>query len=151
MNLAVPLQINNKGFAREDQLKQSINQSLALLLSTPCFSSVADPNYGFIFNNLRFEIFNETEGVIYNSSNTEHIFEGPNGLYEKKITGTSKSLNTFATELTKTISKYEKRLTDIAVTMTYIREEQKIFITIKGLIAESHEEYQYRTIINVWK
>ena len=151
MNLTIPIQINNKGFVREERLDTSIDESLALLMSTPCFSSAADPQYGFIFNNLRFEIFNESEGVVYNSSGFPYIFEGPDGLYSKKITGSSKNLNTFASELRETISKYEKRLKDVNVTMTYIREEQKIHVTVKGVIVTTNENYQYKTIINVWK
>ena len=151
MNLTIPIQINNKGFVREERLDTSIDESLALLMSTPCFSSAADPQYGFIFNNLRFEIFNESEGVVYNSSGLPYIFEGPDGLYSKKITGSSKNLNTFASELRETISKYEKRLKDVNVSMTYIREEQKIYVTVKGLIVTTNENYQYKTIINVWK
>lgn len=151
MNLAIPIQINSKGFVREERLNTSIDESLALLMSTPCFSSAADPQYGFIFNNLRFEIFNESEGVVYNSSNFPYIFEGPDGLYSKKITGSSKNLNTFASELRDTISKYEKRLKDVNVIMTYIREEQKIHVTVKGVIVTTNENYQYKTIINVWK
>ena len=151
MNLTIPIQINNKGFVREERLNMSIDESLAMLMSTPCFSSAADPQYGFIFNNLRFEIFNESEGVVYNSSGFPYIFEGPDGLYSKKITGSSKNLNTFASELRETISKYEKRLKDVNVSMTYIREEQKIHVTVKGVIATTNENYQYKTIINVWK
>ena len=151
MNIAVPLQIKGKRLLREEQLERSIDESLALLMSTPCFSSAADPQYGFIFNNLRFEIFNESEGVVYNSSSTPYIFEGPDGLYSKKITGSSKNLNTFASELRETIAKYEKRLKDVNVTMTYIREEQRVYVTVKGVIVTTNENYQYKTIINVWK
>ena len=35
--------------------------------------------------------------------------------------------------------------------MTYIREERKIYITVKGIIAENGKKYQYSSIINVWK
>lgn len=150
-SIALPLNITARGLQREDHLSQAINQSLSLLLSTPCFSSAADPSYGFIFNNMRFEIFNENEGVIYNSSDSTTLFEGPKGLYNKKVTGSSKNLNTFASELKATIANYEKRLDNISVSMTYIREEQKIYVNVKGVIIETKEDYQYRTTINVWK
>ena len=35
--------------------------------------------------------------------------------------------------------------------MTYIREERKIYVTVKGVIVETGAKYQYLTIINVWK
>ena len=151
MNITIPLNINSKGFVKEEQVDKSIDESLDLLMSTPCFSCAADPQFGFIFNNLRFEIFNENDGVVLNSSDSPNIFEGPDGLYSKKITGSSKSLNTFAAELRESIIKYEKRLTDVNVSMTYIREEQRIHVTVKGIIAATNDKYQYKTIINVWK
>ena len=150
-SISIPLSVVKGGLSRTEDPRKAIDSSLSLLMSTPCMSSVADPQYGFIFNNLRFEIFNESEGVVYNSSGFPYIFEGPDGLYSKKITGSSKNLNTFASELRDTISKYEKRLKDVNVTMTYIRQEQKIHVTVKGVIVTTNENYQYKTIINVWK
>jgi phage baseplate assembly protein W len=150
-SIFIPLQITPKGLAKSDDYKQAIDQSLSLLMTTPCYSCVADPQYGFIFNNLRFEIFNEHEGVVYNSSENTGIFEGREGLYDKKISGSSKNLNTFAAELKQTIANYEKRLSSVSVSMTYIREERKIYITVKGLITETQADYQYTTTINVWK
>ena len=150
-NIAIPLDLSAKGLARTADQKTAIDQSLSLLLSTPCFSSAADPQYGFIFNNMRFEIFNENEGVVYNSSESPDIFEGPEGLYAKKISGSSKNLNTFAAELKDTVAKYERRLGGVTVSMTYIREEQKIYVTVKGVVVETNADYTYRTTINVWK
>ena len=31
------------------------------------------------------------------------------------------------------------------------REEKKIHVTVKGVIVTTNENYQYKTIINVWK
>lgn len=149
-SIVIPFLINNKGLLRTEDPKASNDQTLSLLLTTPCYSCAADPEFGFIFNNMRFEIFNENEGVVYNSSDSASIFEGQEGLYEKKITGSSKNLNTFASELKTVINKYEKRLKDVSVSMTYIREERKIYVTVKGMIAETEADYQYTTTINVW-
>ncbi len=147
--LALPLRIISTGLEREDNIKQALDHSLRLLLTTPRFSTPADPNFGFVFNNLRFEIFNENEGVVYNSDETEET-HGLTGLYNKKISGSSKNLNTFAAELKNVVKTYEKRLSQIAVTMTYIREEKMIYITIKGMIINTQEEYTYTTTIKVW-
>lgn len=149
-HIFIPLQMTRRGLARSTSVKQSIDQWLAVLLSTTCYSCAADPQFGFIFNNMRFEIFNESEGVIYNSSDSSSIFEGQEGLYSKKITGSSKNLNTFAAELKETITKYEKRLQHVSVSMTYIREERRIYITVKGIITATEADYQYSTTINVW-
>ena len=106
--------------------------------------------YGFVFNNMRFEIFDEHEGVIYNSGDT--IYEnGMQDLYTKKISGSSKNMNTFAAELKEAVKLYEKRLDDISVTMTYIREERLIYITIKGTIVSTKEDYVFTNTLRVWK
>lgn len=143
--------IFSKGHLIRTDLKESIDNNVDLLLSTPCFSCPSDPDFGFIFNNMRFEIFNENDGVVYNSSSDPLTYEGKAGLYEKKISGSSKNLNTFASELKDTIAKFEPRLTDINVSMTYIREEKLIYIYIKGVIKTTEEPYSHNSTLKVWK
>ena len=130
-------------------MKKSIDASITLILSTPLFSTPADPQFGFVFNNLRFEMFNENEGVVYDSGDTDYM-DGLQGIYDKKISGSSKSVNTCASELKDSVIKYEPRLEDVAVSMTYIREERQIYITIKGVIASIKENYVYKQTIRVW-
>lgn len=150
MYLQLPLNINNCTLKREEKIETSINAFLSLLLSTPCNSCVADPDFGFVFNNLRFEIFDENEGVVFDSFNEKHDSNNYEDLYVKKISGTSKNLNTFAVELKKVIEKYEKRLTQIAVSMTYVRDERKIYVNVKGYIPELEKDYQYISHIKIW-
>ncbi len=150
MYISLPLHIKNKGLARDEKMVTAINSFLSMLLNTPCNSCVADPNFGFIFNNLRFEIFNENEGVVYDSEDVVHDYNNPDDLYVKKISGTSKNLNTFASELKTAIETYEKRLTNVAVSMTYIREERNIYVNVKGFIPAIEKEYQYNTNIKIW-
>lgn len=150
MYLQLPLNINNSTLKREEKIETSINAFLSLLLSTPCNSCVADPDFGFVFNNLRFEIFDENEGVVFDSFNEKHDSNNYEDLYVKKISGTSKNLNTFAVELKKVIEKYEKRLTQIAVSMTYVRDERKIYVNVKGYIPELEKDYQYISHIKIW-
>ena len=148
--LSIPLQVKNKGFAREKSLKKSLDESLYMLLTTPRYNNMSDPEYGFIFNNMRFEIFDEHEGVIYNSGDT--IYDrGIKDVYNKKISGSSKNMNTFAAELKEVVKNYEKRLSDVAVTMTYIREERLIYVTIKGVIIQTKEDYVFTSTLRVWK
>ena len=148
--LSLPLTITPEGLSRENDLRQSLNQSMQLLLTTPRFSTPADLRFGFVFCNLRFEIFNEHEGVVYDSGIVEES-HGIEGLYDKKISGTSKNLNTFAAELRDALARYEQRLSNPSVTMTYIREERRIYVTIKGIIADTRETYTYTTTLRVWK
>ena len=118
-------------------------------MTTSRFNTPIDPQFGFVFNNLRFEIFNENEGVVYDSGETETM-ANLQGIYDKKISGSSKSINTFAAELKNVIGIYEQRLENVAVSMTYIREERQIYVTVKGTIVETKEDYAYNQIIRVW-
>ena len=148
--LSIPLEVKKKGFAREKSLKKSLDESLYMLLTTPRYNNMSDPEYGFVFNNMRFEIFDEHEGVIYNSGDT--IYDrGIKDVYNKKISGSSKNMNTFAAELKEVVKNYEKRLSDVAVTMTYIREERLIYVTIKGVIIQTKEDYVFTSTLRVWK
>ena len=148
--LSIPLKVTKTGLAREEKIKKSIDEALHMLLTTPRNNNVADPKFGFVFNNMRFEIFDEHEGVIYNSGDT--IYEnGMQDLYTKKISGSSKNINTFAAELKEVVKQYEKRLDDVSVTMTYIREERLIYITIKGTIVSTKEDYVFTYTLRVWK
>ena len=141
----IPLQINSGVLATYTDVKESIDAHVELLLTTPVGSCVSDPNFGFILNNLRFEIFNENEGVVLNAD------EDSSELYEKKVSGSSRNVNTFAIELKQLIEHYEPRLEDVLVTMSYVREHRKIYITIKGVIIETQTNYQYQTSIRIWQ
>lgn len=150
-SISIPLRIDKGRLVRTEGEKAAIDSSLALLLATPCRSTVSDPDYGFIFNNLRFEIFNEGEGVVYDSAIGQEGYGLPGGLYDKKISGSSNNFNTFSADLKTAIETYEKRLRKVSVSMSYVRQERKIYITVKGKMASTGEAYQYLSVINVWK
>ena len=97
---------------------------------------------------MRFEIFNEREGVLYNSLPDEDVDE--DDLYTKKISGNSKNINTFATELKTAVERYETRLENVTATMSYVREERKVYVTVTGIIRSTQEKYKYDTILNIW-
>ena len=147
-NLVSPLEIIMGGISRTDNIKESIDSFLEILLTSACGDCCIDPEFGFIFNNMRFEIFNEREGTIYNSTMSETV-EGDE-LYTKKISGNSRNLNTFATDLKEVIMKYEHRLADVAATMSYVRDERKIYITVTGVIIDTKEKYKYDTTLKIW-
>ena len=148
-SIRLPLQLAAKGLLREESEKSAIDANIYLIITTERFSTPADPQFGFVFNNLRFEMFNENEGVVFDSGDTDSM-SNIQGAYDKKISGSSKSINTFAAELKAAISKYEVRLERVTVSMTYIREERLIYITVKGVIVSTKEEYIYDQTIRVW-
>lgn len=146
--IVLPLCITRGKLDTVSEEKKSIDSFLSLLISTPKNSFVVDKDFGFVFNNLKFEILNENEGVVYDSSDGQ--FSDNKGIYDKKISGSSKNLNTFAAELKEAIGKYEKRLQDVSVTMSYIREERLIYIAVKGSVVSTKERYRYITTIKIW-
>ena len=147
--LTIPLQITNKGFQREERLDKSIHSAIAMLLQTPCYSCPTDPQYGFVFKNMRFEIFNENDGTIEYPK--EDLSLHDQRLYGMKVSGSSKNINTFAAELKEAVMRNEPRLSEVSAMLTYVREEKKIYVTVKGTITETGKDYQYQTIINIWK
>lgn len=150
-NILLPLQISDGKLKTTDKIMKSIDSFLSLLITTSQNDSVAARKFGFVFNNLRFEIFNENEGVVYDSSLEEDVREELLvGIYEKKISGSSKNLNTFAAELREAIIKYEKRLQDVSVSISYIREERQLYVAVKGVLSSTKERYRYLTTIKIW-
>lgn len=147
-NLSIPLQITDKGFLREENLDRSIQESITMLLQTPYYSCAADPQYGFVFKNLRFEIFNENDGTIDNSQ--VELSPREQQLYKLKVSGSSKNINTFASELKEAVIRNEPRLSEVSATLTYVREEKRIYVTVKGIITETGKDYQYQTTIKIW-
>lgn len=146
--LSIPLQITDKGFLREESLDKSIDEAIAMLLQTPYYSCSADPQYGFVFKNLRFEIFNEHDGTI--NKPLMEFSPREQRLYNMKVSGSSKNINTFASELKEAVIRNEPRLSEVNATLTYVRTEKRIYVTIKGIITETGKEYQYQTTIKIW-
>ena len=120
---------------RSDNINDAVTGYLNLLVGTTRYITAADPEFGFVFNNLKFENVNEKEGVVYN----------------RKLSGSSKNLNTYAAELQQAISRYEQRLKDVKVSMTYIREEKRVYTTVNAVMAATQKPYQYSTAIKVWR
>lgn len=150
-NILLPLQITAGKLSTTEKVMKSIDSFLSLLITTSQNESISARKFGFVFNNLRFEIFNENEGVVYDSSLEEDVREELlAGIYEKKISGSSKNLNTFAAELKEAIIKYEKRLQDVSVSISYIREERLLYVVVKGVLSSTKERYRYLTTIKIW-
>ena len=147
--LVAPLLLTKSGFKQAKNVKESIDSFLRLLISSTCGECCIDPQFGFVFNNMRFEIYNEQQGVIYNSKREEEEAEAENSLYTKKISGNSRNLNTFSSELKAAIEHYEHRLEDVSTTMSYVRSERTIYITVNGIISETKEKYRYETTIKI--
>ena len=148
--LSYPLSVKHGSFLRYADEKSSLDASLELLVSTPVSAFHCDPGYGFVLNNLRFEVVNEAEGVIADFSPESNSSALAGEIYDRKISGTSKSINTFAEYLKEAIEKYERRIENVKVSMTYLRAERKVAIVVKGTLAGRDVPYEYSTAINLW-
>ena len=143
-HLLTPLSVKKGTLKHTDDIKEAGNVSIEVLLNTPLGCIPSDPEYGFVFTGLKFEIFEESNGTIH----TESSDNSP--IYKKKISGSSKNIQTFASELNEAIRQYEPRLRDTATVMTYIREKKEILVAVRGIILTNLEPYEYRTSIKVW-
>lgn len=149
--LHLPLAVTGGILQRDDNLKQSVDNSLELLLTTPLGSCTADPNFGFVFNNMAFENFNENDGTIFNTQPIRDGFGEHFGLYNKKISGSSKNISTFAADLRDAILKYEHRLKNPTVTMTYMRLERSIHVLIRGELPQLDTVYEHKFVYKLWR
>lgn len=146
--LKTPLQLGKGELLRTTSLKESIDISLTILLNTPLGSDICDPNYGFAFTGLKFENFDENSGTVFTPPKMERGEDL--SIYEKKISGSSKNLQTFAADLNTAIKRYEPRLKETTCVMTYIREVRQIIVTIRGTVIMTDDPYVYKRIIKVW-
>jgi hypothetical protein len=133
MSLRVPLQINNRNIYADNQHKDvvlSINQFIDLIVSTRLGGFIPCYDFGFAFQNARYQSFSFTNASI-DSTN---------------INSTSKNKENFAYLLKKSIEKFETRLSNIFVTMNYNPDEIKITILIEGKINVGKPEKYNRTL-----
>ena len=141
-----------------DGLKKSIDAFLELLIYSGKDSFKADDDFGFSLEDFRFESFSverakffETVQNKQNPKENTQLFDIKNPLYDKKIIGDSRTSDTFATELKRTIERYEKRLKDVSVSMDFQSRGKIIHITVSGKINdETHAFYYYEFNTVVW-
>jgi len=148
--LSLPLRIENGRVAGAKSTKQAIDDTLSMLMTTPLYSNPADPGFGFVLMNLRFEQIDEKEGIVYDSAHDGISPVLDDEIYTKKISGNSRNLNTFASELKESIIRSEKRIKNVKVTMTYLREERAIVVVVTGTIRETGEDYQFQKRVEIW-
>lgn len=97
MNVLLPLQVTNGRLAYSPNPSMTIDAFIELLLSTPCGGCSADPEFGFIFNNLKFGIFNEKKESFMTH---RHKTTQPQDSMTKSFRELQ-NLNTFAVDLKK--------------------------------------------------
>lgn len=144
----IPLQIEKgSGFKRQQNDVESIRSFIEILVSTPLGSFEADPGFGFVFKNFRFQNFNEDKGILYSSDPDNESSE----YYRYKIQGHGINFNTFAHELKVAIEKYESRLKQVRVNMEYSAKEKKIDIIVTGVVNDKmSDKFEHIIKMHVW-
>lgn len=147
MNLPIPI-LQEKSTDNTDDMKRSVDSFMTLLLSSKKHSCIADDDFGFVFENFRYENIDPNRGVFVNN---KEISQYRNSLYDKKINGTGKNTNSFAKELKKTIEHYEKRLENIDISIDFQQKGKIVCITINGILCDNRNTpYSYEFKINIW-
>ena len=126
--LKLPISVTGN-FSKENvtgKIKDSIDSFIQLLVVSPQGSFKADYNFGFEFQNFRFENSDSNEQINY-----------------KKLYGDSINKNNYAYDLKISIEAYESRLKDVHVRMNYDPKIKKISLDITGYYEENYVEKRY--------
>ena len=137
LGFKIPVTVTGN-FAKENvtgNIKESIDNFIELLVVSPCGSLKSDYDFGFIFQNFRFE----------NNDANEQI-------NSKKLYGESVNKNNFAYDLKQVIEQYETRLKNVKVNMNWEPKIKKISLDIAGKYEEGYEEKSYSKNISfiIW-
>jgi len=135
--IKIPVTITGS-FTKESvtgKIKESIDNFIDLLVVSPHGSFKADYNFGFIFQNFRYENCDANEQI--NS---------------KKLYGISLNSNNYAHDLKLTIEEYESRLKNVEVKMNYEAKNKQISLEITGKYEEDYTEKKYQKNISflIW-
>ena len=135
--IKIPIKITGN-FIEENvtsKIKESIDHFIDLLVASPNGSFKADYNFGFVFQNFRFE----------NCDSNEQI-------NSKKLYGVSVNKNNYAYDLKLTIEQYESRLTQVEVKMNFDPKIKQITLDITGKYEEDYVEKKYQKIVSfiIW-
>ena len=137
LGFKIPVTVTGN-FAKENvtgNIKESIDNFIELLVVSPCGSLKSDYDFGFIFQNFRFE----------NNDANEQI-------NSKKLFGESVNKNNYAFDLKQTIEQFETRLKNVKVNMNWEPKIKKISFDISGKYEEGYEEKSYSKNISfiIW-
>ena len=134
----------NGSVEQETDIKKSVDRFIDLLIATPMGHFKADPDFGFVFKNFRFENFDEKKRtIVYRKADDP--------MNDYKITGTSKNPKNFAYALKRNIEMYEPRMEVSEVTMDYDSKKHNVKLLISGQIkGDKMLKYSHEVNFYVW-
>jgi len=117
-----------------DSIKESVNDFIRLLVTSPNGSFVPNPEFGFSLINCYFE-----------NANSKDELEG------KKIGGNSDNSNNYAKDFERAIKLFEPRLQNVKVKTDFEKRLSKMTLSLSGTIAGTKEEYKQELTLYIWK
>jgi phage baseplate assembly protein W len=117
-----------------DSIKESINNFIHLLISSPNGSFVPDSEFGFSLRNCHFE-----------NTNSKDELKG------KKIGGNSDNSNNYAKDFERAIKRFEPRLQNVQVKTDFEKRLSKMTLSLSGTITGTKEEYKQDLTLYIWK
>ena len=135
--IKIPVTIT-ESFTKENatrKLKESIDSFIDLIVISPHGSFKADYNFGFVFQNFRYENCDANEQI--NS---------------KRLYGISVNKNNYAYDLKLAIEAYESRLANVEVRMGYDAKIKEVSLEVTGKYEEDFTEKKYQKNISflIW-
>ena len=134
-SIKIPIELTRRFFEKNAivNTETSIDNIIDLIVTSPNGSFRADYNFGFAFQNTRFQNGDENDQI-----------------EEKKISGDSINKDSYASELKSAIEAYELRLKNIRVKMGYNPENKNVSLDISGMYEEGYSEKRYRKNITFY-
>jgi len=120
----------NSNFQHDDET--SIATFIELLVTSPNGVFKPDAQFGFSLKNCRFE-----------NANSEDKIHG------KKIGGKSINPN-YAKDLNEVIKKFEPRLINTEVNITFSKDNSEVSISISGILEETKKAYKQDIKFHIW-
>lgn len=144
MYIKIPFQIVNGTVELEMDVEKSVDRFIDLLIATPMGHFKADPDFGFVFKNFRFENFDEKKRTVA-------YMRTDDPMNDFKITGSSKNPKNFAYALKRNIEMYEPRMSVSEVKMDYDSKKHNVKLLVSGLIkSDKPQNYSHEVNFYVW-
>lgn len=141
--------MNDKG------LEMSIDTFINMVVSSERGCCKADPDFGFAFEDYHYAAFSTERSEFFKTlatdTNNKTLASITDPMYDRTIIGSSKNTDTFAETLKNTIERYEKRLTDVSVTIDYMITDKVLCIEVNATINDdTRNPYQHRIYSQIW-
>lgn len=136
-------------------LVRSIDTFINMIVASERGCCKADPDFGFAFEDFHYAAFSTERAEFFKTlatdTNNKTLASITDPMYDRTIVGSSKNTGNFAETLKAIIERYEKRLTDVCVTIDYMISDKVLYIEIDAVINdETRNPYNHRIYSQIW-